>query len=119
MDLSDNKNNDDIFIKKILKNEEKNNKRIKLSLKDLTSSDQIGENSSNKKTASTSYNINSGPKSFRSKHKSPNQYYNKWVNMKINEEINQSYDENLEIKKNIIQKKKDNQKIEAKCCSIF
>ena len=113
LDLSDNQNNEDIFYKKMLIKEKNRNKTSFLNSREQTTIEQNGENSSNKKTVSTSYNINTGPETFRYKYKSPMQFYTKWVNMDINESTNKSFD--LKNKKN-----SNNRKIkEVKCCSIF
>ena len=113
LDLSDNQNNDDIFFKKMLINKKNRNKMSFLNSREQTTIEQNGENSSNKKTVSTSYNINTGPETFRYKYKSPMQFYTKWVNMNINESTNKSFE--LNIKDNGNNKKKN----EVKCCSIF
>ena len=113
LDLSDNQNNEDIFLKKIFIKEKNRNKISFLNSREQTTIEQNGENSSNKKTVSTSYNINTGPETFRYKYKSPMQFYKKWVNMNVNESNNKSFD--LKNKKN-----SNNRKIkEVKCCSIF
>ena len=113
LDLSDNQNNDDIFFKKMLINKKNRNKMSFLNSREQTTIEQNGENSSNKKTVSTSYNINTGPETFRYKYKSPMQFYKNWVNMSVNKNINKSFE--LNIKDNGNNKKKN----EVKCCSIF
>ena len=113
LDLSDNQNNEDIFYKKMLIKEKNRNKTSFLNSREQTTIEQNGENSSNKKTVSTSYNINIGPETFRYKYKSPMQFYKNWVNMSVNKNINKSFE--LNIKDNGNNKKKN----EVKCCSIF
>ena len=113
LDLSDNQNNEDIFLKKIFIKEKNRNKISFLNSREQTTIEQNGENSSNKKTVSTSYNINTGPETFRYKYKSPMQFYKNWVNMSVNKNINKSFE--LNIKDNGNNKKKN----EVKCCSIF
>ena len=113
LDLSDNQNNEDIFYKKMLIKEKNRNKTSFLNSREQTTIEQNGENSSNKKTISTSYNINTGPETFRYKYKSPMQFYKNWVNMSVNKNINKSFE--LNIKDNGNNKKKN----EVKCCSIF
>jgi len=113
LDLSDNQNNDDIFFKKMLINKKNRNKMSFLNSREQTTIEQNGENSSNKKTVSTSYNINTGPETFRYKYKSPMQFYKNWVNMSVNKNINKSFE--LNIKDNGNNKKKN----EVNCCSIF
>ena len=113
LDLSDNQNNNDIFFKKMLINKKNRNKMSFLNSREQTTIEQNGENSSNKKTVSTSYNINTGPETFRYKYKSPMQFYKNWVNMSVNKNINKSFE--LNIKDNGNNKKKN----EVKCCSIF
>lgn len=113
LDLSDNQNNEDIFYKKMLIKEKNRNKTSFLNSREQTTIEQNGENSSNKKTVSTSYNINTGPETFRYKYKSPMQFYKNWVNMSVNKNINKSFE--LNIKDNGNNKKKN----EVKCCSIF
>ena len=113
LDLSDNQNNEDIFYKKMLIKDKNRNKTSFLNSREQTTIEQNGENSSNKKTISTSYNINTGPETFRYKYKSPMQFYKNWVNMSVNKNINKSFE--LNIKDNGNNKKKN----EVKCCSIF
>lgn len=95
LDLSDNQNNDDIFFKKMLINKKNRNKMSFLNSREQTTIEQNGENSSNKKTVSTSYNINTGPETFRYKYKSPMQFYKNWVNMSVNKNINKSFELNI------------------------
>ena len=117
----DSKNDKDIFLEKMKKkNESKNNN--KLSLKELTIKDQLGENSSGKKTISTSYNINYGPETFRYKNKNPSLYYKKWVNLNFSDSesyYNKSFDENNKTLINGKKIKNNNENTDVKCCSIF
>lgn len=119
--ILEDQNNDDIFLKQFLKKKEKKNKEKKiLYTKELIINEQQGENSSGKKTVSTSYNINYGPETFRYKKKNPSSYYKKWVNLNYSDSdnnINKSYDEIKRI--NGKKLKNNNENADAKCCSIF